>query len=184
MNYFNKNSSLKALVGSNLVKIKSLFPLDSEEKLKEFYDRCTTPVIDLFPSYDLINKSHKSTLLNYDIINKSNSLSRVIYTKNFLFRYSSVLNISLLPFLLRILGNNKVSTLIRYSITSRYKLGNILQRDFIYNSLDTENTITNLFMINNYINSLNSNSGLVNKSDKPFKKLYYSLLNTYNNILL
>ena len=178
--HFDKIKSFWKNNSDNLRKIELLFPLDSEEKFEELELRCSSPIDVLYPSYDKINKNHSSSVLEYDIINKSNKLFRVLYAKNYIVKYSSIINNNLLPFLLKLL-KNKSNELVKYSITSRYSVNNA--HNFVYESLNSEKCITNWFILKDHLNRLNiNNSLLLSNSDKPFKKVYFGILKGYNNI--
>ena len=175
--YFDKVEPFWKKNEFNLRKIELLFPLDSPEKFEELILRYTTPVNELFPSYDKINKTQLSSLMECDILNKPNKLARILYTKNYVSKYFSILNNNLLPYFLKLLNNK--SDLIKYSLTSRY----YKNTNFLFNTLNTEICVVNLFLLKNKFNSLGENYFLImNNNDKPFKKLYYGLLKGYNNI--
>lgn len=178
--HFDKIKTFWKSNSDNLRKIELLFPLDSEEKFEEFKLRCSSPIDSLYPSYDKVNNNSSSSILEYDIINKSNKLFRILYAKNSIVKYSSIMNNNLLPFLLKLL-KNKSNSLVKYSITSRYKVNS--SYNFIYESLNSEKCITNWFILKNHLNKLNiNNSLLLNDTDKPFKKVYFGILKGYNTI--
>ena len=181
--YSSTYKSLKSLVLSNLSSIKSLFPLDDNDKLEELQLRCSTPISELYPLYDTIKKNHISSVLNYDILNKTTFFSRVLYSKNFIVKYSSVFNNNLLPFLFKVV-NKKSKNIIKYSLTSRYISNDISNRNFIYNSLNSESYTTNIILLNNFIRPLPLNSALINNTDIPFKKLYYGILKSYDKVFI